>query len=87
MEIAHETMIRLALLLSLLALVLSAVALWPQYKDRLAVVRDVILWIALAIVGLGCLAPGRFKAVLAPSPGSESPEPAWDAPAESQVSW
>ena len=43
----------LALATSIVSMLFSMIALWPQWRDRLAVIRDVVLWAALALVALG----------------------------------
>lgn len=37
------------LVMAIISMALSSLALWPQWKDSLAVIRDVVLWMALVI--------------------------------------
>lgn len=56
-----------ALVMSMVSACLSIVALWPVLKDRLSVVRDAILWMAVIAVA------GTMLMMLL----NESPEKAW----------
>ena len=48
----HQPLVMAALVMSVLSTTLSIVALWPHLKDRLSVVRDVVLWIAVVGVAV-----------------------------------
>jgi len=38
------------LVMAIISMILSSIALWPHWKDSLAVVRDGVLWIALILI-------------------------------------
>jgi hypothetical protein len=46
----YQPIVMAALIMSILSTTLSIIALWPHLKDRLSVVRDAVLWIAVAAV-------------------------------------
>ena len=46
--IAEQPLTVIALIAAIVSMVLSSIALWPKWKHGLAVVRDVVLWVALA---------------------------------------
>jgi uncharacterized membrane protein YfcA len=48
------------LVVAIISMMLSVIALWPHWKDSMAVVRDGVLWIALIAVVIGVVT-GAFK--------------------------
>jgi len=58
-----------ALTTSILSMLLSMVALWPHWRERLAVIRDVVLWVALAIVVAGLFQLGWSRSMVPPGGG------------------
>ncbi len=54
----QQTLAILALATSVVSMLLSMVALWPQWRDQFAVLRDVVLWAALAVVVIGLVSIG-----------------------------
>ncbi len=50
-----ESLACLALVMSVISMVLSSIALWPQWKTGISVVRDFVLWAALIFVVVGVL--------------------------------
>lgn len=51
--IATDSLMIATLIMSIVSMILSCMALWPQCKDGLVVVRDRVLWIALVAVVVG----------------------------------
>jgi uncharacterized membrane protein YdbT with pleckstrin-like domain len=47
---ATEGLTIATLIVALISMVLSCMALWPQWKDKVAKVRDMVLWMALVAV-------------------------------------
>ncbi len=52
---SSQGLVTTALCMSIVSTILSVVALWPHLKDRLSVVRDVVLWIAVIAIGVTLL--------------------------------
>ena len=50
-----ESLACLALVMSVISMVLSSIALWPQWKNGISVLRDIVLWAALIFVVVGTL--------------------------------
>lgn len=50
MMTATEGLTVVTLVVALISMLLSCMALWPQWKDSLAVVRDTVLWMAVVVV-------------------------------------
>jgi large-conductance mechanosensitive channel len=48
--IVEQPLTVIALLAAIVSMVLSSIALWPQWKHGLSVVRDFVLWAALVFV-------------------------------------
>jgi hypothetical protein len=40
------------LIMAILSMLLSSIAIWPQLKHGLVVVRDAVLWMALIVIAL-----------------------------------
>lgn len=51
----QQTLTLAVLATSIVSMLLSMIALWPQWKDQLAVLRDFVLWTALAVFVIGLL--------------------------------
>ena len=73
--IAEQPLSVIALIVAIVSMVLSSIALWPQWKHGLGVVRDLVLWAALAFV---------VVMVLNHSAGRRQPSPARASEIESQ---
>jgi hypothetical protein len=48
--IVEQPLTVIALIAAIVSMVLSSIALWPQWKHGLSVVRDLVLWAALVFV-------------------------------------
>ena len=59
----QQTLAVAALLTSIVSMLLSMIALWPQWKDQLAVLRDFVLWTALAVMVVGIVGINWRKSV------------------------
>lgn len=77
------------LIVATISMLLSCIALWPQSKQTLSFVRDIVLWMVLVFVfvGLATLGWRHFRVHYQP----RSPSPASDAwendPAVSEASF
>ena len=59
--ITQPSLTIVALAIACLSMLLSLVALWPQWKDQFAAARDVILWAALAVVVVAVVKSGLTR--------------------------
>lgn len=59
----QESLATAALIMSIVSTTLSVVALWPHLKERLSVVRDVVLWVALAGIAVALFVKYQKKSV------------------------
>ena len=52
------------MIMAIISMVLSCMALWPQWKDKVAKVRDMVLWMALVavVVAVVTMAWNRYAA-------------------------
>jgi hypothetical protein len=60
----QQTLTLAALATSIISMLLSMIALWPQWKDQLAVLRDFVLWTALAVFVIGFLGVNWRRSVV-----------------------
>ena len=47
---ATEGLTIATMVMAMISMILSCMALWPQWKDKVAKVRDMVLWMALVAV-------------------------------------
>ena len=52
MALVHNLTL-ITLVVATMSMLLSAMALWPQWKHGLAFIRDAVLWTALVVVVIG----------------------------------
>lgn len=59
-----EGLMVVTLIVAILSMTLSVIALWPKWKESLAMVRDGVLWIALIalVIGVATAALKRDRA-------------------------
>ena len=73
---ASDGLTIVTLVMAIISMSLSCMALWPQWKDSLAMVRDVVLWMAMVavLVAVVTVSWNRYARTSTQSlPGSDAP--------------
>ena len=60
--ITQQTLMIATLIISIISMLMSMIALWPQWREQFAVLRDFVLWGALVVVAAIVLNVGWNRA-------------------------